>query len=320
MNHHVQQYASATLITFFCFALSSCSSGPNQPRINFIGLSKGTLQSEADSLSFQNRFETTDRELIGIVAFDNIEEGSEVTASWFSPDDRTPPFGQNKVVTQSGAKIVRFSLANTEDWTPGPYMLQIRANTVEDDIVASASGSLQFAIGLTDDEIQAYVQDYAEWERRQQEQRAAVAAEEEREKTLLDEARTTLDAPDALLALRLNLLGDDVPEYILIDTKNLPAFEPSINPAVALSHPVNQFAIIGLDGSMPLSLRARDGERVLESNGAPLGDALPLQSPQTLTVLPSGTITLTWQDDGLLCTAELRPTQDGYREESRLCR
>lgn len=299
--------------------LAGCSSA-QPPQIQFIGIAKGTLATNVKDLAFQSTFEPSDRELIGVVAFEHVDEGTDVTATWFSPDDRQPPFGRKTVRTESGATIVRFSLANKEDWQPSPYMMEVRAVTTVGKQTLVDSGALHFVIGLDGDEIQDYVEEYSNWQREQQERETVINTQQEWERALVEQAQTHLNAPSAILALRHNLLGDDHVELVVLDTKDQSPYRPSMNPAILLSHPVRQFAIISANGSTVLSLRLEGAERILESGGTPLGDPLPSKGPVTVSILPSGTVSLTWQEGNEACTAELSATENAYREETRECR
>mgnify|MGYP001594740444 FL=1 len=91
-------------------------------------------------------------------------------ASWFMPDDRRPPFGRRMLTVESGALVARFSLAAGGVWEPGPYMLQIHAQTStgEGEPPLTASGSVRFFVDMTEEEVATYLQEYAAWEEARQ--------------------------------------------------------------------------------------------------------------------------------------------------------
>jgi len=155
----------APALAALALLLSACAPAPARPVIGFVGIGTGTLQTDLAQLSFRDRFEPSQRELIGVVAFEHVADGTIVQADWHAPDDRAPPLGRTTVVTQSGAKIARFSFARNEDWDASPYLLNVFALVGEGEEQQTASGSVQFFIGMTDEEIAAYRDAYAAWER-----------------------------------------------------------------------------------------------------------------------------------------------------------
>lgn len=136
-----------------------------QPTLSFIEISKGNLETPVDELLFSSRFQPEDRNLIGVVGFTTISDGTTVQATWFSPDDRTMPIGREKIVTSDNVDVVRFLISPSENWTPAPYLLDIRA--WNDDPNLAVSGSAQFFVGLNDQEIEMYRKEYKEWQSNQ---------------------------------------------------------------------------------------------------------------------------------------------------------
>ncbi len=138
-----------------------------QPVISFIGASTGTLATDVRAFKFSDHFSANDRQIVVLVSFKQISDATNVVATWFSPDDRSMPIGRKTIVTASGATMVRFSIASSIAWKPAPYKVLI-------DVVAQqnphaqpmiASGSLQFFIGMRDDEIKQYRDAYAAWKK-----------------------------------------------------------------------------------------------------------------------------------------------------------
>lgn len=150
-----------------------------QPVISFVGVATGTLADDPENLEFKTRFDVTEHDLVAVLAFAAVKDGSEVWATWHSPDSRTVPLGRKIIQVQSGAKIAKFSFSNTVDWTPSPFQLDIRATTGNDNIRV-ATGSVQFFIGMTDEEVDAYKTSYEEYQTQRALARDAREAEEKR--------------------------------------------------------------------------------------------------------------------------------------------
>lgn len=155
--------------------LTACTQNV-QPVIQFIGIGEGNMQSDVNQLQFADRFEATQRELVAVVAFSQVQDGTTVQATWFSPDDRAMPLGRTSVVTASGATVARFSLASRTDWESSPYLLMIDAFIGEGESRLTATGALHFFIDMTDTEIQTYKTEYEEAKRLEREANAAAEA------------------------------------------------------------------------------------------------------------------------------------------------
>ena len=140
------------------FLCTGCIFSRPEPVLSEIGLSKerGALIAPINELRFQERFNVTDHEIVSVVRFDHVSNGTTVQATWFSPDDRAIPFAQNAILIASGAKIARFGIASEDDWKPAPYMLDIRAWNGESEPRMTASGQVHFFIGMNDEEVDAY--------------------------------------------------------------------------------------------------------------------------------------------------------------------
>ena len=155
------------------------------PTIEFIGVSTGTLTTDVNQLNFKDRFSVKEHDIVAVVSFAQIEEGTRVQATWFSPDDRRMPLGRKEIVTQSGAKLARFSISSAEDWQPAPYMLDVRAMVGEGEHMLTASGSLHFFIGMDDEDVLEYQEELAAYKKQQEEEirkaEAAAAAQAEAE-------------------------------------------------------------------------------------------------------------------------------------------
>jgi len=133
-------------------------------------MSSGSLATDLNALEFRTDFNPEETSLLGVVAFDEIPDGSVVQATWFSPDDRRMPLGRTQIVTESGAKVARFSFARAIPWDPAPYLLQVHA-WPKDHPEATASGSIQFFIGMTEEEKKTYADEFAAWKKTEEEER-----------------------------------------------------------------------------------------------------------------------------------------------------
>lgn len=171
---------SLTLIGSSLLLLAACGAEPQPPVLTFVGTASGTIETPTDALLFTDRFPDDLRSIVGVAAFETAPEGTEVMASWFMPDDRRPPFGRRNLTVESGALVARFTLASGGAWEAGPYLLQIHARmpTKEDESPLTASGSVQFFVGMTEEEIAAYREEYAAWEEARRAQAAAQEAAE----------------------------------------------------------------------------------------------------------------------------------------------
>ena len=171
---------SLTVIGFCSLLLTACGAQPEAPVLTFVGTASGTIETPTDALVFSDRFPDDLRSIVGVAAFEQALEGTEVMASWFAPDDRGPPFGRRNLTVESGALIARFTLASGGAWEAAPYLLQIHARmpTKEDESPLTASGSVQFFVGMTEEEIEAYREEYAAWEEARREQAAEQEAAE----------------------------------------------------------------------------------------------------------------------------------------------
>ena len=173
---------------------------PVTPVINFIGVSAGTLQTNLDDLNFKYKFEQDEGDILGVVSFKEVEDGSTVQATWFSPDDRRMPLGRTHITTASGAKIARFSLAAPGTWEKAPYMFKVRAWTGEGDAQKTATGSVHFFMGMNDEEIVTYIDDYTAWQDEQARKREEAEKKAEAEAAsgaVLTETGTELVPPES---------------------------------------------------------------------------------------------------------------------------
>ena len=87
------------------------------------------------------------------------------------------PLGRTKIVTESGARIARFSFANKLEWEAAPFKLIVRA-WPEEDMAKTTSGSVQFFVGMNEEDIQAYSEEYDAYIKAKELRRQANAAKE----------------------------------------------------------------------------------------------------------------------------------------------
>ena len=280
--------------------------------MSFLGISEGTLETTYDDMEFTQKFAVTQRNLVGVVGFSHIQQGSTVQATWFSPDDRNMPMGRTSIQIASGATVARFTLSSVEDWEPSPYMLDIRAWTGEGEQRKTASGSVQFFIGMADEEIREYLETYEEWQRRQQEKQAAARAESEREQELTAQAKDTMKSPIAVLGLKHDLTANGGMEYVFLDTRDQQPLTESATPSVLLSGEVRQMYLVNAKGDAILSVLGDGTKRVAKTGDAVLRELNLRNDSFTVTVLRAGTVVLGWQEKSAQCTVELRWAQDQY--------
>lgn len=305
------------LLLFPLLLLTACASG-GQPVISFIGIATGTLTTDLQHLQFRDRFTVTDHQLVAVIGFRQVGEGTTVQATWFSPDDRRMPLGRTQIVTQSGATITRFSFASTRDWEAAPYMLQIDAFTGEGESMRSATGSLSFYIGLKEEDIAAYQKDFAEWKKAEASERAKWEAIENAKKAIVQKVTDQVPMENAVIAFQRDLTGDDREEYVIQESEAGPGMGGA--PGVLFTGAVRQAAIADGSGAVLLSIAEKGRKRVIGSNGTVLADDLPKEGDIQFTVLPSFTISLSWTDDEQECFAEIEPSEKGYAMGKKGCR
>lgn len=306
-------------LIFVCFGFLLAACSPEvRPVIQYIGIAEGNMQSDINQLKFQDRFESTQHELIALIAFSEIEDGTTVQATWFSPDDRTMPLGRTSVVTDSGATIARFTLASREDWEPAPLMLQIEAFKGEEGSGLSGSGTLQFFIGMTDEEITEYMDEFSAWKKQQQEQNSALLAEETFELGLQQQAKDLLQSESVVLASRDDLLSETGLEYVYLDTEGLAPYVASDNASFQLEAEVRQLVILNASGGVLFSLLDEGNAHELTVGEQKLASLQP-DAGVKVGLLTTGTWVLTWNEDDALCSQEIRKTGEGYEAGQKRC-
>ncbi len=286
------------------------------PTIKFMGISPGGMQSTLEELKFGDRFSEDIKEFVAVVALENAQDGTNVQATWFSPDERSMPLGRTTIVTQSGATIARFTFATTQEWNPFPYKLMVDVMNPETTKV-SASGSLQFYIGMTDAQITQYQKEWTEYSNRFEEQKAAMKAEGEFEQALAASTEKTFASP-AILALKKDLLGDTENEYVFVDTAGQPPFMPAQSATLQMEGTANQFVVVHADGTQVLSMllkgrksEVRSGDKVLTS--------IPVTTGVKVSLLATGTWVLQWEASGKNCVQEIRKAEDAYEAAEAVC-
>lgn len=302
-----------------CLFLVGCGvSNADKPSIRFIGVSVGTLETEADSLQFADRFETKDQNIIGLVMFEKPMNGATVQATWFSPDDRRMPLGRTSIDMGSGATIARFSFASKEPWQPAPYQLRIDAMLGEGESQQTASGSFTFYIGMKQTEIDRYLNEYEAWKKVDDEKRAAYEARMQQEQKIVDDAKEMLQAEFASIVLQSDFTGDGMVDYIIGTTKEEEVMPPGGGgPGVLASASVDQFLLREGSGALLLSLQSeRRGRKVYTASGA-ITEAFSDSGPIQVTVLPSKTFSLSWAEKNQMCSFELRLNAEGQYEATK---
>lgn len=302
---------------FLCTALlctAACTSAPKfQPVISFVGIGTGTLATDVSDIQFQDRFDLTDHNLIAVVAFSTVSDGTQIQATWHSPDDRTPPLGRKIITTESGATVARFTLANSVDWTPAPFYLDIYATAGEGENALVATGSLHFYIGMTDAEISKYKTEYENWQKEEAEKRKVYEAEQKHGEEVLAKVRKVLNSEDAGIVTQYDLGSEGEQKYIIVDP--VPEF-PGGNPTSLLTVDAEKFAVADYNGSIILSAQKKGGDAVITTDTAHAHDPLTIDSTFNVQVSTGGTLVIKGAD----CTVSLQLKDGMFTEEARDCK
>jgi hypothetical protein len=309
-------YSKISSIALIALSLGACTPS-SRPEISFIGIATGTLVTDLNQLQFSNQFDRNDRNLVAVVGFNALEEGTTVQATWFSPDERQMPLGRNSIVTQSGAQIVRFSFASKDPWNPAPYMLRIDAWKDPDTMLAS-SGSLSFYIGMTDKQIADYRKEFSEWLSVEAAKRADWEQEQAEFQQLLARVRNELGFSDSAVGLRSDLTGDKQEDYVIVDTEE--SLGPNTSAGVLFSKDVTQAAVVDHSGSVLFSLVQIGSKRVASNDQAVLTENIPRGATLHLSVLPSSAISLYWPMSEQVCYAEFELENGRYALSREGCR
>ncbi len=317
----MKQVGSLSLALIGLCILTACGKTPVAPKINFIGIGTGTLTSDVNKINFNQMFTVKERQLIAVVSFEKIEDGSTVQATWFSPDERSIPLGRTPIVTQSGARIARFSFASQVDWKAAPYELRIDVQSKNGKPPLTTSGSLHFFIGMTEKDIQAYAQDYGAWMKQEDRQRQLGDKQVALENSLMAKAKTYLGATDDVsILLRKDLNADGKDDY-LVSPGN--PDEMPINaaaPGTLFSGTLKQFAVVNESGSLVLLMK-RSGKNAVLTDGAQKEiTKVEAADAVNIVILPSQTIALSWANKEKNCTQEIhRVTGGGFTAAPQMC-
>ncbi len=303
-------------IVITCLFLTACSTTEQAPPvIRFIGIATGTLVTDVRTLSFRDTFEVNDHDIIGVVGFDEAQDGTTVQATWFSPDDRKMPMGRTSIVMQSGATIARFQLKNTVDWEAAPYMLDVRAwkDGKKDEAPRTASGQLHFFIGLKTEEIQAYAKEFTEWQNREKERAAVASQKEQAAQKIVDAGRAFLSAPEAISSLSPDPRTSGHFLTFVLDTAGEEPFAPGLTGIKDQS--VRQFAVLDASGSVLLSMMVNGLEKMLSISP----EKIDTSTKTALSVLPSGTVSVSWQGVEKFCSIEFVWSKNAYTRGAGNC-
>jgi hypothetical protein len=275
--------------------------------IRFIGVATGSLVSPVNSLQFNTRFKATDHDLVGVVAFADVQNGTSVQATWFSPDDRRMPLGRTEIVTKSGATVARFSLSSKKNWDSAPFLFQVLASRGEGEKQVTASGSLQFFIGMTDRDVKEYHDSYTEWEKRDTEKRRAMAEAEAVDHALQEQAQGILQSPIAILALRRDLDANGTKDVVFLDTRDQPEYAPGQEQGFLLNATVRQFIALTASGKTVMSVRqTKSGYSFENAKGTLTRFAQARVQSLHVTYLASGTMSFSWVEGEKTCSLEAR--------------
>lgn len=300
--------------------LCACTPKVAGPKLSFIGIATGTLVTDLNALAFNSAFGTDDRNLVAVVGFEDVQEGTTVQATWFSPDDRQMPLGRTSIITQSGARIARFSFVSKDPWAAAPYMLQIHAFIGGGKSMRSATGSVSFFIGMNDLQIAEYRREFESWKAVEASQRTKWEREQAAFQQLLARIREELTFEYSTVLLRTDLTGDGSEDYVISD--NAEEGTQIGGAGVLVSSDVGRFAVVSNSGSVLFAVRDHGKKRIAESLGMTLTDTLPIgDKTMQLSVLPSFALSLYWpRGDTEVCFAEFEPSGKGYRLAREGCR
>jgi len=303
------------VVAFGFFLLAGCGDTVD-PTIQFMGISPGGMQTTLEELKFGDRFPATEKEFVAVISLENAADGTSVEATWFSPDDRTMPLGRTAIVTESGASIARFTLATTDSWKPAPYKVIVDVKESKN-FITTATGSLQFFIGMTDKQIEAYQAEWTEFDRRNQEELHALKTEGEFEQGLANKAAAKFGGA-SLLALKKNLLGDEELEYVFIDTRNQDAYIPNESATITMEATVRQLVVVGADGEEHFSIMERGKSKEVRVADKVL-TTVPASDGVHVSLLPTGTWVLQWEASGKSCVQEIRKADAVYEAAEAVC-
>ncbi|MBU0458527.1 hypothetical protein KJ652_02215 [Patescibacteria group bacterium] len=304
-----------TPLVLISLLLTACG-GPKEEAamIEFIGISSGTLTTDLDNLEFKESFELDERNLVAVVAFKKVNDETNVQATWFSPDDRRMPLGRKSIVTESGATIARFSLASQEDWQKAPFMLDIRAMVGEGETMKTASGQLHFYMGMNEDEVESYNQEYAAWTESEINKREMYAAKRRKEEGVRNSLRASILTPEADIAFRYNLTGDEEEELVIIDPNPEEPFMGSTETGAVFSADIDTFAIADINGKTIISFK----EGIVHGVQGPLGASIDSKDMVKLIVFEDS-VELRWEEGDQACSQRFTLSDEWVGEEEKVC-
>ena len=289
------------LIALLVLPISACRSiNDNGPDISFIGISSGTLATPLDELEFKDRFSTDELNLVAVVAFRDPVDETNVQATWFSPDDRRMPLGRKTIKMESGATIARFSFASREEWQNVPFMLDIRANLGEGENRRTASGQLNFFVGMDDKQVASYWDDFNAYRDNEREKRAMYARKKQAEEKVMAQARLRLNASVAGIAHRYDVNGDGAEEIIIIDPPRSEPFMGAAETGAVFSADVKKFSITNLSGATVLETREEGKGIVMYGIQGPLATGLPEGADIHLVLYPLF-VSIEWSENEKRC-------------------
>jgi len=306
------------LLIFLAFLLSACTPVAQKPFIEFIGISSGTLATDLQKLEFKERFDVTERNIVAVISFSEVAEGTNVQATWFTPDDRKMPLGRKNIVVGSGATITRFSLASKEDWNSAPLMLDIRAQSGEGETAKTASGQIHFFIGMTDHQVEEYQEEFNAWKEHEKQKREEHERKQKRESQLLSVIQTDLNSPEAGIGFRYDLIGNNKEELVIIDPMPDEPFFGATATGAVFSADFDQMAIIDQSGATIFSLRHEGEERLVYGIQGPLGSSVQVKEQVHVDVFEDA-VELKWVEKKETCRQKFEIEEDWISEGEKVC-
>ena len=306
------------MIIVSALMLGACAPATQKPFIDFIGISSGTLSTNLDELDFTDSFDVIQRNIVAVVSFSEVAAGTNVQATWFTPDDRRMPLGRKNIIVESGATIARFSLASKEDWTPAPFMLDIRAQSGEGETAKTASGQIHFFVGMKEDQIDEYKEEFEAWKEHEEIKRKEYERKQQHENQLLLGVQTHLNAPEAGIGFRFDLTGDTDEELIIIDPMPEEPFFGATATGAVFSADVDQISIIDQSGSTIFSLKQEGGDHLVYGIQGSLGASVNTNEQVHANVFENA-VELRWEEKKEACSQRFTIQEDWITENEKTC-
>lgn len=314
MHKHVR----LSLLFAAAVSITACTPKEPSPAINFIGISTGSVVTDLEELEFSETFPTSIRNILGVVSFAEVQNGTKVQATWFSPDDRRMPLGRHTIEVESGANVAKFSIARQEDWNAAPYMLDIRAFIGEGEEQKTASGQVHFFVGMTDEEIAAYKEEYNTWFEAERAKRETAQVEQAKRDASVEVAKMQLESDTAGMAYNYEL--GETAIILVVDPFSeddvMNAFPTQTGALFSIA--ADNFAIMDNEKNT-LLLAKKDGNTTNITNGTTfIAQGITADDQLTIHAMPDS-ILFTWMFGEQSCTSTFTLANNSLKETNRSC-